>query len=307
MIPTSSAGLSTDPASLATLRSQAAADPRSATREAARQFESLFMQELLKNMRNSTMQSGMLDNSGTQMGTEMLDAQYAKQLSGLRGGLADVIAKQIERQMGVQSTAATSGTTASASLGPTRAAAMAAYGSVSAVGTDTATAKVQRTPLRPPASAQEFVDRVTADAKAAEASTGIPAAFMISQAALETGWGKKEIKMADGSNSFNLFGIKAGSNWKGPTTEITTTEFINGKATKVKASFRAYSSYEEAFNDYAKLMKESPRYQNVVASGGSAHSFATSLQKAGYATDPQYAEKLGRVINTTLRLQRVNT
>lgn len=303
MIPTSSAGLSTDPASLATLRNQAATDPKSATREAAKQFESLFMQELLKNMRNSTMQSGMLENSGTQMGTEMLDAQYAKQLSGLRGGLADVIAKQIERQMGVQSTDAT----ASAGLGPTRAAAMAAYGSVSAVGTDAATPKVQRTPLRPPASAQEFVDRVTADAKAAEASTGIPAAFMISQAALETGWGKKEIKMADGSNSFNLFGIKAGSNWKGPTTEITTTEFINGKATKVKASFRAYSSYEEAFSDYAKLMKESPRYQNVVASGSSAHGFANSLQKAGYATDPQYAEKLGRVINTTLRLQRVNT
>lgn len=303
MIPTSSAGLSTDPASLATLRNQAATDPKSATREAAKQFESLFMQELLKNMRNSTMQSGMLENSGTQMGTEMLDAQYAKQLSGLRGGLADVIAKQIERQMGVQSTDATS----SAGLGPTRAAAMAAYGSVSAVGADASAAKVQRTPLRPPASAQEFVDRVTADAKAAEASTGIPAAFMISQAALETGWGKKEIKMADGSNSFNLFGIKAGSNWKGPTTEITTTEFINGKATKVKASFRAYSSYEEAFSDYARLMKESPRYQNVVASGSSAHGFANSLQKAGYATDPQYAEKLGRVINTTLRLQRVNT
>lgn len=301
MIPTSSAGLSTDPASLATLRTQAATDPKSATREAAKQFEALFMQELMKNMRNSTMQSGMLENSGTQMGTEMLDSQYAKQLSGLRGGLADVIAKQIERQMGVQSTESS----VNAGLGPTRAAAVAAYGTAPVVAAGSPT--VQRTPLRPPASAQEFVDRVTADAKAVEASTGIPAAFMISQAALETGWGKKEIKMADGSNSFNLFGIKAGSNWKGPTTEITTTEFVNGKSTKVKASFRAYSSYEEAFNDYAKLMKESPRYQNVVASGGNAQGFANSLQKAGYATDPQYAEKLGRVINTTLRLQRVNT
>ena len=301
MIPTSSAGLSTDPASLATLRNQAATDPKSATREAAKQFEALFMQELMKNMRNSTMQSGMLENSGTQMGTEMLDSQYAKQLSGLRGGLADVIAKQIERQMGVQSTESS----VNAGLGPTRAAAVAAYGTAPVVAAGSPT--VQRTPLRPPASAQEFVDRVTADAKAVESSTGIPAAFMISQAALETGWGKKEIKMADGSNSFNLFGIKAGSNWKGPTTEITTTEFVNGKSTKVKASFRAYGSYEEAFNDYAKLMKESPRYQNVVASGGNAQGFANSLQKAGYATDPQYAEKLGRVINTTLRLQRVNT
>lgn len=304
MIPTTSSlnsGLSTDPASLATLRSQAASDPKAATREVAKQFESLFMQELLKNMRSSTMATGMLDNSGTQMGTEMLDSQYAKQLSGLKGGLADVIARQIERQMGVQST----DSTVNAGLGPTRAAAVAAYGTAPVVAAAAPT--VQRTPLRPPASAQEFVDRVSGDAKKAEATTGIPSAFMISQAALETGWGKKEIKMADGSNSFNLFGIKAGGSWKGPTTEITTTEFINGKMTKVKASFRAYSSYEEAFNDYARLMKDSPRYQNVVAAGSSAHGFANGLQKAGYATDPQYAEKLGRVINTTLRLQRVNT
>ncbi|MFN6994495.1 MAG: glucosaminidase domain-containing protein, partial [Aquincola tertiaricarbonis] len=205
MIPTTS-GLSTDPASLATLRSQAASDPKAATREVAKQFESLFMQELLKNMRSSTMATGMLDNSGTQMGTEMLDSQYAKQLSGLKGGLADVIA----RQMGVQS----SDSTVNAGLGPTRAAAVAAYGTAPVVAAGSPT--VQRTPLRPPASAQEFVDRVSADARKAEATTGIPSAFMISQAALETGWGKKEIKMADGSNSFNLFGIKAGGSWKGP-------------------------------------------------------------------------------------------
>lgn len=290
MIPTSN-GLGTDPASLASLRSQAAKDPKAATKEVAKQFEALFMQELMKNMRASTMASGMLDNSGTQLGTDLLDTQYAKQLSGRPGGLADVIARQIERQMGVAATP--SGGTAA--------------GGVTAAGASTAPAPVQRTPLRPPASAQEFVDRVSTDAKAAEATTGIPAAFMISQAALETGWGRKEIKMADGSNSFNLFGIKAGGSWKGPTTEITTTEFVNGKAQKVKASFRAYSSYEEAFNDYAKLMKDSPRYQAVVASGQSAHGFAQNLQKAGYATDPQYAEKLGKVINTTLRLQRATT
>lgn len=285
MIPTSN-GLATDPSSLAALRSKAASDPKAATKEVAKQFEALFMQELMKNMRASTMGDGMLDNSGTQLGTALLDTQYSKQLSGRPGGLADVIARQIERQMGVAATPS-AGTTAT--------------------GAPTTLAPVQRTPLRPPASAQEFVDRVSTDAKAAEATTGIPAAFMISQAALETGWGRKEIRMADGSNSFNLFGIKAGGSWKGPTTEITTTEFIGGRAQKVKASFRAYGSYEEAFNDYAKLMKDSPRYQAVVANGQSAHAFAQNLQKAGYATDPQYAEKLGKVINTTLRLQRATT
>jgi flagellar protein FlgJ len=305
MITNASNSLASDPTALASLRTQAGADPKAATREAAKQFEAIFMQELLKNMRSSTQATGMLDNSGTQLGTEMLDSQYAKQLSGQPGGLADVIARQIERQMGVASPEAKANAAAITAWNPKRLSASTLGGA----DASSSTATVQRTPLRPPANAQEFVDRVTGDAKAAEAATGIPAAFMISQAALETGWGKKEIKMADGSNSFNLFGIKAGGSWKGPTTEITTTEFVNGQAQKVKASFRAYSSYEEAFNDYAKLMKDSPRYQNVVAvaSNGSAHGFAQNLQKAGYATDPQYAEKLGRVINTTLRLQRAST
>ena len=94
---------------------------------------------------------------------------------------------------------------------------------------------------------------------------------------------------------------------KGATTEITTTEVIDGKAQKVKAKFRAYSSYEESFKDYAKLMQDSPRYQGVMANAKSAEGFAQGLQRAGYATDPQYANKLSKVINTTLRLQRALT
>ena len=124
----------------------------------------------------------------------------------------------------------------------------------------------------------------TEAARAAEKATGIPAAFMISQSALETGWGRKEIRHADGSPSFNLFGIKAGPNWKGPVAEITTTEYINGRAQKVTAKFRAYGSYAESFNDYARLMKESPRYAQVVQNAASAQGFAQGLQRAGYAT-----------------------
>jgi flagellar protein FlgJ len=140
-------------------------------------------------------------------------------------------------------------------------------------------------------------------AYAAGAAPGIPAAFLVAPAAHETGWGRREIRHADGAPAYNLFGIKAGPNWHGPTAEITTTEYVGGAARKVTASFRAYGSYAESFADYAKLMKTSPRYAGV-AGADTAGEFAQGLQKAGYATDPAYADKLARVINTTLRLQR---
>ena len=269
--------LHTDP--LATLRSAAARDPRGAIKEAAKQFEGLFMQELMKSMRQATMASGMLDNEGTQLGTEMLDTQFAAKMTGLKGGLSEAIARQLERQMGVASNDNKPATPAVNTL-------------------------TQRTPLRPPTSAKEFVAMHGEAAQKAEAASGIPASFMVAQAAHETGWGKKNIRMADGSNSFNLFGIKASADWKGATTQVTTTEYVNGAAKKVSQTFRAYSSYDESFADYARLMKTSPRYREVVAQADSAQGFARGLQRAGYATDPAYADKRGRVINTTLRLQR---
>jgi flagellar protein FlgJ len=274
-----SISLQTDP--LATLRSAAARDPKAAIKEAAKQFEGLFMQELMKSMRQATMSSGMLDNEGTQLGTEMLDTQFAAKMTGLKGGLSEAIARQLERQMG--------------------------FADESKKVSPQINTLSQTTPLRPPASAQEFVALHTEAAKKAEGASGIPASFMVAQAAHETGWGKKAIRMADGSNSFNLFGIKAGADWKGATTKIVTTEFVDGQPKKLTQTFRAYSSYDESFADYARLMKTSPRYRDVVAQASttkSAHNFAHGLQRAGYATDPAYADKLGRVINTTLRLQR---
>uniref|UniRef100_UPI003F714EF9 glucosaminidase domain-containing protein n=1 Tax=Nevskia sp. TaxID=1929292 RepID=UPI003F714EF9 len=120
----------------------------------------------------------------------------------------------------------------------------------------------------------------------------------------ETGWGRSEIRHADGSPSFNLFGIKATGNWKGKVAEITTTEYIDGEPRKVTAKFRAYDSYADSFRDYAQLISQSPRYGQVMEQLGSVQGFASGLQKAGYATDPQYAAKLSRAINTTLSLQR---
>ena len=285
-----------DTKSLNALKAKAGADPKSAAKEVAQQFESIFMNEVMKGMRASTLATGALDNASTAMGTEMLDQQFASQLSGRPGGLSDVIMKQLERQMGLNPGPIPSTTSANNTPAPLAAAA--------------STERIPQT------GAAGFVQQHSDAARQAEADTGVPATFMISQAALETGWGRKEIRNADGSTSYNLFGVKAGSNWKGATTEVATTEYVNGKATRTVAKFRAYGSYAESFADYAKLMKETPRYANAVAKAqvasrgtgtvvAAAAGFAQGLQKAGYATDPAYADKLTRVINTTLRLQRL--
>lgn len=269
------------------LRAKAAADPKGAVREAAKQFESLFMQQLLKTMRENSSTEDPFGNEGSKLGTELLDAQWASKMAGAPGSLSDIIAKQLERSMGLNP-------------GPIP-------------KTDGATAPVvdpKAAPQKvgiPQQAAADFVQRNQAAAKAAEAATGIPADFMISQAALETGWGKKEIRNADGSSAHNLFGIKVGANWKGATTDVVTTEYSNGVARKVVQKFRSYASAAESFADYARLMKDSPRYAGVVGAGADAKGFAQGLQKAGYATDPAYAAKLTKVINTTLRLQRSTT
>jgi len=270
------------------LRQRATTDPKSAIRDAAKQFESLFMQQLLKTMRESSQGGGLFDNEGSKLGTEMLDTQLSAKMSGQPGSLSDVIARQLERQMGMSPGPIPKNDSAN------RAAAAAA----------TSVTDPQAKVGIPQQAAASFVQQHQAAAKAAEAASGIPAEFMIAQAAHETGWGRKEIRHADGSSANNLFGIKAGANWKGATADVVTTEYVGGEARKVVQKFRAYGSHAESFADYAKLMKDSPRYASVVSSGRDAKGFAQGLQKAGYATDPAYADKLSRVINTTLRLQR---
>lgn len=146
-----------------------------------------------------------------------------------------------------------------------------------------------------------FVAEVWPHAVEASKRTGIPPAFMVAQAALETGWGEKQLRHADGSPSRNLFNIKAGSGWSGRTVDRAVTEYADGRAYTEAARFRSYSSYAESFRDYAELMTRSPRYAGVLGQTD-AGSFARGLQDAGYATDPQYADKLTRIIGgTTLR------
>ena len=284
--PTGDPGFPRTPrgAPLGTFQARAGADTKTAIHQASKQFEALFMQQLMKSMRESTLATGMLDNAGTQMGTEMLDTQFANQMTGMPGGLSELIAHQLERQIGSAPASATTAAVPAAS-----AAGAPAVGDGLVKGSE---------------RQAEFLRRHQEAAKAAEAQTGIPATFMVAQAAHESGWGRHEIRHRDGSASFNVFGIKAGANWTGPVAQVTTTEIVDGQARKVSAKFRAYGCYEEAFCDYAQLMKDNPRYAKVVSAGTSADGFAHGLQRAGYATDPAYAEKLSRVINTTLRLQR---
>ena len=239
------ARLASDSSALEGLRNGAAKDPKASAKEAAKQFESLFMNELMKSMRAATETSGLFDNAGTKLGTELLDAQLASKMTGRPGGLGDVIARQLERQM-----ALTPGP-----IPPTG----SANNSLPVLADPASTPKI------PEKSAAGFVQQHSAAANAAAAETGIPAPFMLAQAALETGWGKREIIGSDGSASHNLFGIKAGANWTGPTVDVKTTEYIGGRPQQLMQKFRAYASEAESFADYAKLMKDSPRYAGEVA------------------------------------------
>jgi flagellar protein FlgJ len=267
--------LAADARALNNLKLQAAQNTPAAIKESAKQLESLFMHELIKSMRDATMKSGMLDSAQGDLGADLLDQQLAVQMSGQPGGLSDLIAQQLSRQLGSPDTAAAN----------------------------------KQTSLATPAgssstSPNSFIEQHSTSADRVARESGIPASFMIGQAGHESGWGKREINMPDGSPSFNLFGIKAGSGWNGKVAEVTTTEYVGGAARKTLAKFRAYDSYEASFRDYAQMISQSPRYAQARQQTGSAQAYSSSLQRAGYATDPDYAAKLSRAINTTLQVQR---
>ena len=279
--------LAADGRALNALKVQAGQNSPEAAREAAKQFESLFMREMIKSMREATMKSGLLDGAEGNLANDMYDQQLSVQMSGLPGGLTEAIQRQLTRQMG--------GTEAELSIPSTLSLDTSAL-------RRTASTKNSTTPS--PKGLDAFVQHHRATAERVAQDSGIPASFMLGQAGHETGWGKGEIRHKDGSAAYNLFGIKAGKNWTGKVAEVTTTEYINGVARKVTAKFRAYDSYEDSFRDYARLINDNPRYEKAREKVGSAVAFAAELQKAGYATDPEYASKLSRAIQSTLRVGR---
>jgi flagellar protein FlgJ len=298
-------GLTMDLRSLDRLKSASGKNPSSGVKDAAKQLEGLFMQELVKSMRATTMSTGMLDNAASDMGSNMLDTQLANQLTGLPGGLSDMITKQLERQMGAASKEGVADKDAAGS--PLKGLGDLSVSRSLNTSPNSAASDTNSMDGKSLSASERFVRKHTAAAKAAELSSGIPASNILGQAALESGWGKHEIRLKDGTPSHNLFGIKATADWKGKVAEVTTTEYMSGVPHRVTARFRAYDSYEDAFKDHAKLLTQSPRYSQTVAQADTAKGFARGLQKAGYATDPAYADKLTKVINTTLRLQKTVT
>ena len=296
----SSHALGLDARALDGLRNRAGQDPRAASREAAVQMETQFMQMVLKSMRDATMKAEE-SSAGQEQFTSMLDTQFARAFAGKPGGLAEMIEKQLNAQMKNLPAATLQPGAAVDPQGTARAPAAAG----GALAGPTYTGAVRAARGNP--AQNEFLQRMLPHAQEAERATGVPASFILGQAALESGWGRGEIRRADGGTSHNLFGIKATRGWQGEVAHARTTEYEGGQPVRQVAKFRSYGSYAEAFTDYARMLLNSPRYGDAVRSAsttGTAEGFASAMQRAGYATDPHYATKLARTINHTLALQR---
>jgi flagellar protein FlgJ len=277
----------------------------------ARQFEALFIQQLLKQARQGTLDSGLWNSDQTKMIQSMGDEQMALELAsgqgmGLSSALVELMNANKPQAQGEQkpvdpvaskSTRLPQHKSSMPLDGPDVAGSISELLDLLENGAKSALNTVKRIASRiePVQDAAEkvsdFVNRMGDAAVAVAQKSGIPPELILSQAALESGWGQREIRHKSGQTSHNLFGIKATGNWTGKVVHVTTTEFVDGAPRKVVQPFRAYDSYEESLHDYARLLTNNPRYEAVVQAPD-ARRAAVEVQKAGYATDPQYAQKL---------------
>jgi peptidoglycan hydrolase FlgJ len=256
----SGADIYTDLQGLTTLRASAKADPRSAEtlKEVASQFEAIFTQMVLKSMREASSGDELFGSSEGNLYRDLYDQQVALLLSKRQGlGLADMLVRQLGGQ-----TNSTAGTKGNARAEPAA-----------------------------------FVKMLWPYAETAAKSLGVAPEALVSQAALETGWGRAMIRKPNGSPSYNVFGIKADGGWRGATASSPTLEYVDGVAQRGRAVFRAYSSYAEGFDDYVKLLRDDPRYSDALQRPGDVQAFLQGLAKAGYATDPAYASKIRSVLD----------
>ena len=320
--PTLSANLAANSGDISALRRAARENSPEALKAAAKQFEALFMNMVLKSMRDATPQDGMFNSSQTKMYTSMLDQELSQHFAKRGIGLADAMLRQMTRttadpqpgmlpsskaqtSLSVDSTGSANASAHQQALSMLRAyetpdAAKSLTQNAPAADLTRASAYTGKTAAAQKPHVKAFQEKFAASAEEASRVTGIPAKFMLGQAALESGWGKREIAAADGTKSHNLFGIKASKGWKGKTVEVATTEYVNGRMERKMEKFRAYNSYDESFRDYAQLIGNNPRYKHVMANSLDAAGFAQGLQRAGYATDPNYAAKLTRIIRQSL-------
>jgi len=322
-----------DAQSLAHLKRSQNAESPEAIKEVAKQFEALFMNMMLKSMRAATPQESPFENQQTRTFTAMLDQQLSSDLAKRGLGLSDILAKQLSKgmnpvddslQQAVESpNQPEKKTKALDANNLLHTKALQAYtsndlvnaqnkvlsdiatnqgigkiGSIHSALIDTALkqAETDTGSAQPLVGVKAFQTEMKTFADQASQTSGIPSHLMLGQAALESGWGKRQIKGANGEESYNLFGIKAGKGWNGKVVDTLTTEYINGIKQKKVEQFRAYDNYAESFKDFANLLQNNPRYQAVLANTDNTKRYATALQDAGYATDPNYAKKLINVI-----------
>ena len=266
--------LALDANALAGLRRQAREAPEQALSKAAGQFEALFLNMVLKQMRETLPKDGPLDSDTMRTYTSMFDQQIAQHLSTRGIGLREALERQLAKRIAPPTAPPTT---------PPKA------------QVEAKTTPLPANPVRASSTVQAFVEKLRPHAEKAAAALGVPAQLLIAQAGLETGWGRSQPRTASGGESHNLFGVKAGKRWSGATIAAATTEFVQGAAVRTVEKFRAYGSYADAFGDLAKVLG-SRRYADAIANAQDPAAYAKGLQRAGYATDPAYAEKLTRAI-----------
>jgi flagellar protein FlgJ len=262
---------------LESLKSNVKANDPKAIRAAAQQFESLFTNMMLKSMRDAKLSTGLGDSQESDLYQGMYDQQISLKISQGKGlGLADMLVAQLTRNRAAKAD------------GPSTPAGTPAKPLAPINGATPAASK----PAPTTADKISFMKSIEPFAKQAGSQLGVAPDTLIAQAALETGWGQHVPATTNGASSFNLFGIKASSGWSGDSVNSQTTEVANGRASQVPQAFRSYGSLEQGVSDYVTLLSRNARYQQAVGTGADVHAFASGLARGGYATDPDYVQKL---------------
>lgn len=288
----------TDFAGLTQLRLNTQSNPEATLRAAGQQFEALFIQMMLKSMRDASPGDSLLGSQGQDMYRDMFDKQISLTLASKGSlGLAEAMVKQLGQHLSV-SPAIGSG---AADAQPSSSTPTSSPSSLSSLPKTSASASTsmnesQGNDERSFSTPEEFVAAMWPVAQASARELGVDPRVLIAQAALETGWGRTVIQHVHGRSSHNLFGIKADTRWDGASVNVATLEYRDGVASKERANFRSYASYEQSFADYVNFIKSQPRYRDALAHGGDATRYLTELQNAGYATDPRYADKIGSIL-----------
>ncbi|KZN47210.1 flagellar assembly peptidoglycan hydrolase FlgJ [Pseudoalteromonas luteoviolacea] len=278
---------------------------KQALKKAAEQFESIFTQMLLSSMRKANEafedKDSPFNSSSVKFYRDMHDQQMALELSGKGSlGLADLIVQQLSPQKDgyMPSSVIRTG----AEIQSDKIASGQAPHTNTPDSTELTTsapkevAQQQQTDPQAFESPEEFINTLWGYAKSAAEKIGLNPAVMVAQAALETGWGKHVIAKPDGNSSFNLFNIKADSRWTGDSASKMTLEFEQGLPVKKQANFRAYESLKDSFSDYVNFLQSNPRYEDALKKAAKPSEYLDALQQAGYATDPNYANKIKNVL-----------